>query len=380
MAVEGIIFSDLFITNKEMFVNFFASFYVENQEKIDKCILNLSQVLTQYTTKTVTEAMATSFKKAWDDFEHIVLLNEQDLQLIVAYRGAGGRDGQFSQIIKQSDVEGTAITGAGKQYGINAGHDLIKDSIKSLEASQIESFLQFHLNGLLNQLDKSITRGEAYLLHKYHTAQLNMIYAEHDEIHLTGVLWRAAFYGDMISNTGKSFYFSGQGLGKVYDAFMNHMANKETNIFNYLQSSGMNQAGSINALTHRNTTVYTEENEIGPGGNFPQLLKDSTNHTGWYTGGDIVIVNPETMGVVYNIQLKTTTVNKPSVFGERVEKIRKFLKGFQELTPRQKGERIFDFLLTSISNYDAFNSIMQEDIDEIITKQLQEKININLTF
>lgn len=375
MAVEGIIFSDLFITNKEMFVNFFASFYVENQEKIDKCILNLSQVLTQYTTKTVTEAMATSFKKAWDDFEHIVLLNEQDLQLIVAYRGADGRDGQFSQIIKQSDVEGTAITGAGKQYGINAGHDLIKDSIKSLEASQIESFLQFHLNGLLNQLDKTITRGEAYLLHLYHTAQLAMLYQKHDEIHLTGVLWRSAFYGG-----SNSSYYGGQGLGKVYDAFMNHMANKETNIFNYLQSGGMSQAGSINALTHRNTTVYTEENEIGPGGNFPQLLKDSTNHTGWYTGGDIVIINPETMGVVYNIQLKTTTANKPSVFGERVEKIRKFLKGFQELTPRQKGERIFDFLLTSISNYDAFNSIMQEDIDEIITKQLQEKININLTF
>ena len=366
--IEGIIFADLFISNKEQFIDFFVSYYSQNQQRINKIINELNNVLTMYTTKAVTPAMADAFKKAWIDFEHIVMLNQQDLQLLVAYRGAHGKNGQFSQIIKQEDVEGSG-GGPGASYGINAGHDLIKDSMKALNASKIEEFLQYHLNGLLNQLETPINKHEAYLIHKYHQAQLTIAQMNASKVHLTGMLYRDAFYGGTAG-----YYYSGQGLGKAYDAFMNHMANKETHIFNYLRSGGQNEANNISLVTHRTTSVFVEEGGVEEYGHFPQLLKDSTNHIGWYTGGDIIIVNPETMSVVYNIQLKTTTANKPSVFGERVEKIRSFLKGFQELTPNQKAERIFDFMLTSISNQDAFNNLPQEDIDALIEKELMIKI------
>ena len=377
MAVfEGILFADTFISSKDQFINFFVQHYTQNQKIIDTCINTLNQVLIQYTTKAVTPDMAAAFKVAWNNFEKQVLLNQTDLQIIVAYRGEGGKNGQFSQILKQEDIEGKGI-GIGASYGINAGHDLVKDSIQALNASKIEEFLQFHLNGLLNQLESSISHDEAVTLHKYHTEQLNAFYQTKGK-HLTGLRWRVPFYG---GGNGEmkainNYYYGGRGLGKVYDAFMNHMANKETQIFNYLRSGGKSEANNISLITHRTTTVYTEENEIGPSGHFPQLLKDSTNHTGWYTGGDIIIVNPETMSIVYNIQLKTTTANKPSVFGERIEQIRAFLKGFQELTPEQKAEKIFNFMLTSISNHDVINKMPQEDIEALVEKEVMNKLNI----
>lgn len=364
--IEGILFADLFINSKDLFVNLFTNYYSQNKQQIDPVTQRLEQVLTAYQTKAITPAMANDFKKSWNDFEKIVLLNQGDLELLVAYRGASGKNGQFSQIIKQEDVEGTG-GGPGASYGINAGHDLIKDSIKALNASQVEQFLQFHLNGLLNQLESKINKTEAHKIHLYHQACLTAAQAGATKIHLTGMLYRDAFYGGTAG-----YYFGGQGLGKAYDAFMNHMANKETNIFNYLKSSGQNDAGSISLMTHRETTVFTEEGGVEQMGHFPQLLKDSTNHTGWYTGGDIIIINPDTMAVVYNIQLKTTTANKPSVFGERVEKIRKFIQGFDKLSPQQKAERIFDFMLTSISNHDAFNQLPQQDVEDVIKNNIDK--------
>ena len=320
--------------------------------------------------------MADSFKNAWKNFQRIVLLNDGDLQLLVAYRGYQGRNAEFSQIIRQEDVEGVGETVRGRQYGIKAGDDLIKDSIDALKASQVEQFLQKHLNDFLNQLESSIDKDQAHKIHLYHEYCLAN-YLQNTPIHITGMSWIYAF---ITSNS--SSYYSGQGLGKAYDAFMNHMANKETGIYNYLRSNGMSSVAE--KMTFRSQSVYIEEHGVEPEGTFAELLKAGQNSIGWYTGGDIVIVSPQTMEIVYNIQLKTTTRNRPSVFAEKVEAIRKFLQGFNELTPEQKGAKIFDFFLTSISNYDAFNSLPQKDIDQLIEdgvgKKFQEKLNIILKF
>lgn len=359
---QGIIFKDIFINNKEIFVDIFEDYYVQNKVILDPIINDVHSVLQQYKTKTITPAMAEAFKDAWGRFERNILLNQGDLQLLVAYRGQSGLNAQFSQIIPQSAVEGTSQTQYGNQYGIQSGHDLIKDSMAALEASDIEKFLQKHLNGLLNQLETPINHNEAYLLHRYHTDCLATFFQEEDEEHLTGVRFREAFYS---KNAGH--YFGGQGLGQVYDAYMNHMANKETWIYDYLQSGGMTGApGGARFANHGDSTVYIEEGQVFHNANFPRLLKNSKNHTGWYTGGDIIIVNPETMSIVYNIQLKTTTANKASIFGERVEKIRAFIDKFINDSPRQKGERIFDFFLTSVSNEAAFNNIPQEEINKLL--------------
>ena len=61
---QGIIFSDLFITNKDMFVQVFSSYYQEKQSTIDPVILGLQNVLQKYTTKQITPEMADEFKIA----------------------------------------------------------------------------------------------------------------------------------------------------------------------------------------------------------------------------------------------------------------------------------------------------------------------------
>ena len=61
--ITGIIFADLFINDKKFFIDFFSSYYKNNQVIIDKAIIDLESVLKQYTTKVVTKEMANSFKE-----------------------------------------------------------------------------------------------------------------------------------------------------------------------------------------------------------------------------------------------------------------------------------------------------------------------------
>jgi hypothetical protein len=40
------------------------------------------------------------------------------------------------------------------------------------------------------------------------------------------------------------------------------------------------------------------------------------------------------------------------------------------MTPREKGEKVFKFLKTSISNRDDFDDVLQETIDDIVKQEL----------
>ena len=338
-------------------------------------IARLNGVLAKYTTQTVTAASAAEFESAWREFQTVVLMNNQNLQLLVAYRGRSGLNAEFSQILNQADVMGTAKTSYGTAYGINAGNALVRDSIKYLNASKVEEFLQKHLNDLLNQLESPIKRNEAALLHRYHTDFLSSYYKYDSTAHLTGVKWREAFYS---ANDG--FYFGGQGLGQVYDAFMNHLANYKPDFYKYLESGGMNDINSF-IDTEPDSSVYVEEGQVYKTGHFPQLLSESRNHVGWYTGGDIIIVNPETMSIVYNIQLKTTTASKASVFGEKVSAIRTFISQLMAAdNATAMAEKLFDFLLTSVSNRNDFNTLPQQEIDKLLEQQLNLKLNQQINF
>jgi hypothetical protein len=47
-----------------------------------------------------------------------------------------------------------------------------------------------------------------------------MPYYQKSGVRLSGRPWRHPFYG-----TNSSSFYGGRGLGQVYDAFMNHLAN-----------------------------------------------------------------------------------------------------------------------------------------------------------
>lgn len=378
MAIEGIIFSDLFIADKETFIKIFTQYYQDNQKEIEPIINNLHKVLTDYGTKNITEKMSADFKLAWTQFQKKVLLNEHELELLVGYREVpGGRSAGFSAIVNQSEVEGSGKTSYGNVYGIKAGDDLLKESAQILKAQKAERFLQQHLNNFLDFLDNSINAYQAYQIHRWHEQDL-IESLQNTDIHVTNLLWRQAFYSyDTKSEKQKSsdkYYYGGRGLGKAYDAFMNHMADKERAIFDFLKSGGVDNHKNFDSIFSRGkNTVYVEEKGIDANGNFSTLLRESRNSTGWYTGGDIVIVSPETMQIVYNIQLKTTRIDKPSIFLERVAKIQEFLDSFTKTPVEQKAEKLFNFLLTSISNASEFNNIPTETMRNLVEENLKIK-------
>jgi hypothetical protein len=65
--------------------------------------------------------------------------------------------------------------------------------------------------------------------------------------------WREAFY-----SANEGFYFGGRGLGQVYDAFMNHLANYKPEFYNYLATGGANDINGF-VDTEPNNSVYIEE-------------------------------------------------------------------------------------------------------------------------
>ena len=386
ISTSGIIFADLFVNSKEDFIRYFTTYFKQNETAVNAAIQELETVLGAIETKSLNKANAEAFHSAWKNFQQVVLLNTKDLELVVGYRAPGTASNvQFSKIINISDAtENTNL--------IRTGSDAVRQAMEwakqSEKAEKAEKALQSHLNGFISTLYTKLSESEKDVLIKQNfNAIPNRWKKQHLGTVLDGKRWQEIFYEQ---------YYSGQGLGKAYDAYMNHIANHHTALYSYLASGGVSNISDIPNMRH---SVYNEEG--GAGGHFPFLLNESLNTTGWYTGGDIVIVDPQTMEVVYNIQLKTTQdgVTKkgnktPKNFDIAIAKLKVFINGgtikvgnnistfgpLSKLPESEKAERLFDLLQTSISNYSAFDNSLQSTINEIVQKGISEKArNINIT-
>ena len=105
--------------------------------------------------------------------------------------------------------------------------------------------------------------------------------------------------------------------GQIADAFVNHLGNMHRALFTQ----------GLETITPFTQTVEEEE---GP--HFLQLLIDSTNSVGWWTGGDLILVSGNK--VIANIQLKTILKNKKGSVGsittddilKKVQKLRDFIE------------------------------------------------------
>lgn len=318
--------------------------------------------------------MALEFQSKWKKFQEVVLLNKKSLELIVAYRGTKNQSAEISTILEQNMAEQIR----GKEWGIDTAGEAVSSAMETaLKAQEVQNFLNLHLNGFLTQLGQSISKEEAHYLYRYYKSKLVSYYSEKNH-HLTGATWAQAFYGSTSKKTGKinlNRYYRGQGLGQAYDAFMNHMANYERGIYNYLKTSGMEQI-NLNSINKDTISVYEQEGGIK--GHFPQLLIDSKNHIGWYTGGDIIIVDPKTMQVVYNIQLKTTGKKTKSLFKERIQSLRIVINSLKSQDADTQARILFKQFKTEISNFNEFDDLIQEDIDNLVETAMGKHIR-NLT-
>lgn len=342
-----------------MFIKIFEEYYKDKAKEINNAAKELENALLSFHSKVLTtEENASKFRKAWLKFEQQVLLNQRPLQLMVIYRGDKGKSNEISGILNQSDAE--------VSRGINSGAQAVLDSIEAKKAEEVENFLRNHLDSFIDQLYDPIGRENSKNIGKYHRDQIPKGFKGR----LGSTKWQNVYYSN---------YYSGQGLGQAYDAFMNHIANHNRQVYDYLVSNGKQEVfDGLQKLSKVQRSVFEEEGGTGPSGNFPKLLKDSTNRVGWYTGGDIIIVNPDTMSIVYNIQLKSTSRKRQTVFEEKVAAIRMFIQVFTAAsTPQKKAEQLYSFLKTTVSNSLELNQLPQKDIEDLIKTTLQ-KSGINI--
>lgn len=377
IQTQGIIFGDIFINNKQLFKDLFQEHFKINQGNIETSINILLRLLNNL-EQTVTSENALRFEQAWKVFQRNVLLNQKDLEILIAYRNnSEGTQVEVSNIVKQKDIQGTTKTPYGTNYyGIQAGHDKVAkvgsdivDDAKAIEqAERIENYVRNHLSGFLNQLNENIGQTNASILYNYHQQYLSY-FMKHKgpRQSLANMPWRRAFYEIKSTNINRRIQ------GRAYDAFFNHLANYNKSIFQYLKSQGKKNITLSNF--NSNKTVYTEEGPV----NFAKLLHESKNNTAWYTGGDIVIVNPKNMQIVYNIQLKSTiSKQKASTFPIKINALKSILNNFkQNQNPQEMAEYLYKNLLTSISNSNSLNSANQKDIDQIIRKGIVSRIYRN---
>lgn len=347
---KGVIFHDFFLS-EEIFIPLYRLYYEKKHELIDSTIQELLSLLTssQFSdAKAVTFAMAEQFQQLWENFQSIVLLNKNPLQLMVIYRGdeeePSGMNAEFSTILDQKEVEDKIEHHYGRRvYGINTGNDIVKDQMKIIQARGVESFLQRHSSGLLNQLYSTIDTNVAEALHKYHSDILREIYTTSNKSkrqHITGRPWHKIIYGNVQAD---------KWLGNAYEAYFNHMANHEPILFDYLSKHGQGIAATYSYSAQR--SVFLEEGgDQQDLGNFPRLMMGQVNSIPWFAGGDIVIINDK-LEVIYNIQLKTTTRKSQTVFSEKIKQLRSFLISYNSLdTIEEKAKLLFDNFQNTIAN------------------------------
>lgn len=174
------------------------------------------------------------------------------------------------------------------------------------------------------------------------------------------------FYGDMDTPHRQ---------GKIADAFLNHLGNMHHNLFSDF---------SFQPNFTFSKSVLEEE-----GSNFYQLLLDSRNNTGWWTGGDLILLSDNE--IIANIQLKTIQQEQQTNVGEiSSDKIFDLISDLKDFTEFKDGRyQIYNKEVFVEKFYNAFKTsgIIQKVEDKIMEipieyakKNLKNIPDINISF
>lgn len=217
-----------------------------------------------------------------------------------------------TEILKNPDVQLLVITNFYNNYGtqtwtfvdseksaINtSGQISLQDVSDDLKRSFISQVLTQHLSGLFASTNDEMTPEEVYYAYGLQKSGLlsrlnEAKYSNHNYI-----------YKQVIYGSKGTTYFGGQ----VADAFVNHLGYTHAELFTNIS---LLNSDYIEHLA--DTSVKAEEFAISSL-NFFHLLYNSTNTTGWYTGGDLILTDGSGK-IMANIQLKTTAKSGDDAFG-----------------------------------------------------------------
>lgn len=163
--------------------------------------------------------------------------------------------------------------------------------------------------------------------------------------------------------------------GKIADAFLSHIGNMHHTLFN-----------DFNFQPNFTFSQSVLEEE---GSNFYQLLLDSRNNTGWWTGGDLILLSGNE--IIANIQLKTIQDAKKTNVGQvSSDDIFEFVSKLKDYTEFKDGKyQIYNKEVFVEKFYNAFKTsgIIQKVEDKIMEtpieyakKNLKNIPDINISF
>ena len=227
---------------------------------------------------------------------------------------------------------------------------------KDILAQKYSQFLSEHLLDLINYIEHTKLKNDEiddYFAHySFKSAKIKSELGK--KVHDNGGSLLNAVYG--MNPTYK---------GQIADAFLNHLGNKHNELF-------LEKGIEIEKITPFKKSVKEEE-----GSHFLQLLLDSTNSTGWQTGGDLILVSNNQ--VVANIQLKTILNEngqgqkiKTDNIVKQVQKLRDFIDKDLVYNKDKFADIMWDFLNTS-AIFDKISKTMTDDAVKIVKQKLNLK-------
>lgn len=358
----GTILGQYFINNKEKFIELYEEYFKgQNEEKIRQSARSLQRamkVLMVYNNAPRIEGNELStatemFYKKYEEFEQLALGRPRGADTQIGFRDKDGRYYQLSNITAEAYGNFQEQWGKRRQnFGIQT-KELYSDSRRKGTALQMQNFILNHLNDMLSMLQNDIPNDAQYsdLCQRY-SANLEHFKNRQNEM-LTSNPWGYYLLADASNPAGK-YTMTSQQSGQAYEAYFDHLANMHQWVYTFLATRGAVLPEYLDKISEGdlNTSVYAEEGgSLTYTGDFPRLLFNARgNTTPWFASGDIVIVNPETGHVVYNIQLKTTKFHENSGFAQSVTKLNKFIEEFLAAnTPTEMAELIWKDFQTSVT-------------------------------
>lgn len=274
-VVEGALLGGVLLSEEE-FVQVMLELLKERKQEIVTALENVQSAVN-----------AKDAYDKWMIFQEEILKNpDVSLLTITNFYNKNGAQQSWTFL----DSEKSAIN---KNGAINLSE--VADELKQIYISQI---LTQHLSGLFRSIKDEMTYEEvvfAYELKK-HTMLQSLNEAKYGN--------KLYIYKTIVYGKKEDMFLSGQ----VADAFVNHLGYTHSELF--LNLSLLN-TDYIEHLAEK--SVKQEEFAIS-NLNFFRLLNNSTNTTGWYTGGDLILTD-KTGKVIANIQLKTTASSGDTSFG-----------------------------------------------------------------
>lgn len=304
----------------------------------------------------------------WENFEANLLLNPRTQLMTIGYY----QD-------EQNNIDTQILTYTKEKQSVNQKGNIDYNQLiamrSALQNTYKSSYFLDHYKDLLFCLQDSISyEEETFFWNKYGKIKDSRMSGVKTRLNQAknnkNYTYLEIVYG---SNTGSS-----QREGKIYDAFVNHLGALHNSLFKKGKDSVVTIDDSTQFFDH--SVKYEEDANTTYG--FLKLLLASLNSTAWYTGGDLILTDPNGL-ILLSLQVKTHNFASASgtigrVSSEGLDKeLQKIKKSFDTENNQQIAERYYQLLKTS-GMTEAVYSHIQQSAEQLAASALNKALNINI--